>query len=183
MAYQSVAVFCGSRMGNDPLYEQHARELGRLLAEHKITLVYGGGNVGLMGAVANAALEAGGEVVGVIPDVLVQWERQHKGLTQLHVVADMHVRKKMMYDLCDAAIVLPGGNGTMDEMFEMLTWNALNIHNKKIILLNSAGYYNHLMGHINHTQLQGFLHEDWRTRFAVYATPVELTDDLGEDIR
>ena len=132
MQYTSVAVFCGSKSGNDPLYEQHAKELGKLLGQRKITLVYGGGNVGLMGSVANAAMEAGGEVIGVIPDVLVQWERQHTGLTRLHVVADMHIRKKMMYDLCDAAIVLPGGNGTMDEMFEMLTWNTLNIHDKKM---------------------------------------------------
>lgn len=177
MQFKSVAVFCGSRLGNDPLYEQHARELGKLLGEKGITLVYGGGNVGLMGVIADAAIAAGGQVIGVIPDVLVQWERQHTGITQLHVVADMHVRKKMMYDLCDAAIVLPGGNGTMDELFEMLTWNALNIHDKKIILLNSAGYYNHLIGHINHTQLQGFLYEDWRRHFAVYATPLELIAD------
>lgn len=180
MQYQSVAVFCGSRSGNDPLYEQHARELGRLLGERNITLVYGGGNVGLMGTVANAALDAGGKVVGVIPDVLVQWERQHTGISELHVVADMHVRKKMMYELCDAAVVLPGGNGTMDEMFEMLTWNALNIHDKKIILLNSAGYYNHLIGHINHTQLQGFLHEDWRSHFLIFGTPAELVSALDE---
>jgi uncharacterized protein (TIGR00730 family) len=177
MQYSSVAVFCGSKLGNDPLYEQHARELGKLLGQRGIQLVYGGGNVGLMGAVANAAMEAGGRVIGVIPDVLVQWERQHTGLTTLHVVADMHIRKKMMYDLCDAAIVLPGGHGTLDELFETLTWNTLNIHDKKIILLNSAGYYNHLIGHINHTQLQGFLHEDWRSRFEVYNTPLELISD------
>ena len=169
--YTSVAVFCGSKTGNHPLYEEHAAELGRLLAKEGLVIIYGGGNKGLMGAVANAALAYNGKVIGVIPEVLLKWEAQHTGLSALHVVADMHVRKKMMYDLSDAAIALPGGNGTLDEMFEMLTWNTLSIHNKKIILLNTAGYFNALIGHINHMQLQGFLYNDWNERLLIYNTP------------
>lgn len=169
--YTSVAVFCGSNSGNDPIYEQHAKDLGSMLAEKNVTLVYGGGNTGLMGAVANAALENGGTVIGVIPELLRNIERQHTSLSALHVVADMHARKKMMYDLSEAAIILPGGNGTMDEMFEMITWNALTIHDKKIILLNTAGFYNALINHLNMMQVKGFLHTDLRDTFHVCDTP------------
>ena len=169
--YKSVAVFCGSKKGNDPIYMQHAKELGKLLGEHGITLIYGGGNTGLMGAIADAVLDKGGEVIGVIPEVLITIERQHSKISKLHIVDNMHTRKKMMYDLCDAAIILPGGNGTLDEMFEMVTWNALSIHDKKIILLNTAGYYNNLINHINTMQVAGFLHNDWRDILAIYETP------------
>ena len=169
--YKSVAVFCGSNSGNDSIYEQHAKDLGVLLAENNITLVYGGGNTGLMGAVANGALSANGKVIGVIPEILRSIERQHKGLSELHVVTDMHTRKKMMYDLAEAAVVLPGGNGTLDEMFEMITWNALTIHEKKIILLNTAGFYNSLISHINTMQVKGFLHTDLRDTFQICDTP------------
>lgn len=130
-AKQKYSRFCGSKAGENPLFEAHAKELGKLFAQHNITLIYGGGSVGLMGAIANEIMLNGGEVVGVIPEVLVAWEQQHKGITKLHVVADMHVRKKMMYELCDAAIVLPGGYGTLDELFEIITWNNLKIHEKK----------------------------------------------------
>jgi uncharacterized protein (TIGR00730 family) len=169
--YNSVAVFCGSNSGNDPIYEQHAKDMGILLAENNITLVYGGGNTGLMGAVANAALERKGKVIGVIPELLKNIERHHTGVSDLRIVIDMHTRKKMMYELSDAAIILPGGNGTLDEMFEMITWNALTIHEKKIILLNTAGYYNALIAHINQMQVQGFLHTDLRDTFEIYETP------------
>ncbi|MGI8950451.1 MAG: TIGR00730 family Rossman fold protein [Chitinophagaceae bacterium] len=169
--FNSVAVFCGSKIGNDPLYAQHAKEVGILIAQQNITLIYGGGMGGLMGIVANAVLENKGKVIGVIPEMLNSRELQHEGLTILHVVADMHVRKKMMYDLCDAAIILPGGTGTLDEMFEIVTWNNLTIHDKKIILLNSAGYYNLLIGHINQMQTQGFLYDDWRKTLMIYETP------------
>ncbi|WP_153796469.1 TIGR00730 family Rossman fold protein [Foetidibacter luteolus] len=176
--YKSLAVFCGSKSGNDPLYEEHAVFLGELMAKNNIQLVYGGGNKGLMGAVANAVLKHGGEVIGVIPEVLLQWESQHTGLTVLHTVADMHVRKKMMYELADAAIILPGGHGTLDEMFEMITWNNLSIHDKKIILLNTAGYYNSLMQHITNMYQQGFLYKDWREGIEVYNTPDAIFDAL-----
>jgi len=169
--YKSIAVFCGSNSGSDPIYEQHAKDLGALLAENYITLIYGGGNTGLMGAVANAALAHNGKVIGVIPEILTNIERQHKGLTELQVVADMHARKKIMYDLSEAAIILPGGNGTLDEMFEMITWNALTIHEKKIILLNTAGFYNALISHINTMQVKGFLHTDLRDTFQICDTP------------
>jgi len=143
--------------------------------------VYGGGNVGLMGTIANAVLDNGGKVVGIIPKILVEQERQHLGLTELKVVDDMHTRKKMMYELCDAAIVLPGGNGTMDELFEMLTWNNLRIHNKKIILLNSAGYYHALIAHLQNMQHHGFLYENWDSTLHYFATPTEVIAFLGED--
>src|ERR1700709_1982956 len=150
MNLSSIAVFCGSQNGSDPIFIQHAKELGAFLGRNNITLIYGGGRKGLMGAVADAVMANGGKVTGIIPEVLIGWEHQHTGITDLQVVADMHARKKIMYDLCDAAIILPGGNGTLDEMFEMLTWNTLKIHDKKIILLNSAGFYNHLINHIDH---------------------------------
>lgn len=174
MSVNRIAVFCGSRSGADPLYVQQATELGRMLAETGIELIYGGGNKGLMGAVANGVMDHGGKVTGVIPEVLLAWEQQHQGITDLKVVADMHVRKKMMYDLCDAAIVLPGGNGTLDELFEMLTWNTLNIHNKKIILLNTAEFYTHLIQHIDLMFEKGFLYEDWQDRLMVCDDPASV---------
>lgn len=178
-ALNSIAVFCGSKTGTDPLYEQHAAELGRLMAGKHIRLVYGGGNKGLMGAVANAVMSGGGEVVGVIPRILLEWEHQHKGITDLRVVDDMHVRKRMMYELCDAAVVLPGGNGTLDELFEMLTWNTLNIHNKKIVLLNTAGFYTHLIGHIRQMAACGFLYNDWQERLIVCDDPLSAINALA----
>ena len=171
MQLSSIAVFCGSKSGANSLYEQHAYALGKIMAERKIVLVYGGGNKGLMGAIANAAMDNGGEVIGVIPKLLLAWEHQHEGITDLRVVEDMHVRKKMIYELCDAAIVLPGGNGTLDELFEMLTWNTLNIHNKKIVLLNSGGFYDHMVEHIKTMSEQGFLYNDWNERLIVSNDP------------
>ena len=170
----SLAVFCGSRSGTDPLFTTHARELGRLMALHNITLVYGGGRKGLMGAVADAVLEGNGRVIGVIPQVLTEWEQQHEGITELHIVPDMHTRKKMMYELCTAAVVLPGGFGTLDELFEMLTWNTLNIHDKKIFLLNSNGFYNHLMAHMQQMFDSNFLYEEPGHRITVVNTPEEI---------
>ena len=171
MQLSSIAVFCGSKSGANSLYEQHAYALGKIMAGKKIVLVYGGGNKGLMGAIANAAMDNGGEVIGVIPKLLLAWEHQHEGITDLRVVEDMHVRKKMIYELCDAAIVLPGGNGTLDELFEMLTWNTLNIHNKKIVLLNSGGFYDHMVEHIKTMSEQGFLYNDWKERLIVCNDP------------
>ena len=171
MEYKSIAVFCGSKAGTNPLFVEHAKQLGKLFAQHNITLVYGGGSVGLMGAIADEVMNNGGKAIGIIPEVLVKWEQQHKGITTLHVVPDMHIRKKMMYELSDAAIVLPGGYGTLDEMFEIITWNNLKIHEKKIILLNSAGFYTHLVAHINTMQEQGFLYENWTDRILVVDDP------------
>ena len=170
MQLKSVAVFCGSKSGNNPLFIQQAKELGQLLAEQQITLVYGGGGVGLMGAVANAVLEHRGKVIGVIPEILLEWEQEHKGITELKVVSDMHRRKKIMYELSDAAIILPGGNGTLDELFELITWNTLKIHEKKIFILNAAGFYDYLIAHINQMTKEGFLYEDWQQRITVVET-------------
>jgi uncharacterized protein (TIGR00730 family) len=175
---QSVAVFCGSKSGNNPLFEGDTAVLGKLLADARIKIIYGGGNIGLMGTVANAALANGGIVIGIIPKVLIEWEREHKGLTELTVTDDMHQRKKLMYERCDAAIILPGGYGTLDELFEMLTWNQLNIHNKKIYLLNSGNYYRHLASHINEMYKEGFLYENPETRVHLSNTPEELIKEL-----
>jgi uncharacterized protein (TIGR00730 family) len=179
MTLASIAVFCGSQNGSDPVFMEHAKELGEFLGTNNITLIYGGGKKGLMGAVANAVMENGGRVTGVIPEILIGWEHQHTGITDLQIVADMHARKKIMYELCDAAIILPGGNGTLDEMFEMLTWNTLKIHSKKIIVLNSAGFYDHLINHINHMQQCRFLYEDWQERIIVASTPKEAISSLA----
>lgn len=178
MSYRSMAVFCGSRPGANALYAQHASQLGALMAANNISLIYGGGSKGLMGAVADAVMDNGGKVIGVIPEVLIHWEAQHKGLTELHVVADMHIRKKMMYELCDAAIILPGGYGTLDELFELLTWNTLQIHSKKIFLLNSGGFYEHLFQHIRQMTVDEFLYEDWEERIAVVDEPGAIFDHV-----
>jgi uncharacterized protein (TIGR00730 family) len=171
---RSLAVFCGSKDGNTPLFMQHAIQLGKILVEHKVTLVYGGGNVGIMGTIANTVMENGGRAVGVIPQVLVEWERQHNSLSELFVAEDMHSRKKKMYELCDAAIVLPGGFGTLDEMFEMITWNQLSIHDKQIFILNTGGFYDHLIAHIGLMQKERFLYEAAQNRLTVVNEPAEM---------
>lgn len=174
MQYKNIAVFCGSKSGNNPLFVEHAKQLGQLFAQHNITMIYGGGSVGLMGAIANEIMQKGGEVVGVIPEILVAREQQHKGITKLHVVPDMHVRKRMMYEMCDAVIVLPGGYGTLDELFEVITWNNLKIHEKKIILLNSAGFYTHLIEHLKIMQHEGYLYENWEDKILVVDEPIAI---------
>jgi uncharacterized protein (TIGR00730 family) len=179
MTVNSIAIFCGSKSGNNPLYEAHAVALARMMAERNMALVYGGGNKGLMGAVANSAMEYGGKVIGVIPKVLLEWEAQHEGITELRVVEDMHVRKRMLYELCDAAVILAGGNGTLDELFEMVTWNNLKIHNKKIIILNSAGFYNNLIAHMDTMAEEGFLYGNWRERIIVCNDPEEAIGALA----
>jgi uncharacterized protein (TIGR00730 family) len=179
MKIESVVVFCGSKPGHNPLYMQHAAELGKLIALLDMKLVYGGGKVGLMGAIADAVMANGGRAMGVIPKILTEWEHQHEGLTELAIVPDMHTRKKMMYDMCDAAIVMPGGFGTLDELFEMLTWNQLKIHDKKIYLLNSAGFYNYLVHHMKQLEREGFLYEKVEERIIICETPVELFNKIG----
>jgi uncharacterized protein (TIGR00730 family) len=178
MAITALAVFCGSKSGNNSLFETHARQLGKLLAKRNIRLIYGGGNKGIMGAVANAVLENDGKVTGIIPEVLIAWEAQHTGISELIVVDDMHIRKKMMYEKCDAAIILPGGFGTLDELFEMLTWNQLNIHNKKIFILNTAGFYNHLLVHAQLMQEEGFLYDSLTERITIISNPDEMESYL-----
>ncbi len=178
MQVKALAVFCGSKTGNNPLFENQAKELGYLLAEKNITLVYGGGNAGIMGIVSNATLEKGGKVIGIIPSILKDREVHHEGITELIIVDDMHTRKKMLYEKCDAAIILPGGFGTMDEFFEMITWNQLSIHNKKIFILNSAGFYDHLLSLTKTMHNEGFLYAQAEERLLVISTPQELEDHL-----
>src|ERR1700733_10391911 len=179
MNLRTVAVFCGSKTGNNPIFARHATELGKLIATLKLKLIYGGGSTGLMGLVADAVLAGAGEGMGIIPELLISWEHQHKNLTELAIVPDMHTRKKMMYDRCDAAVILPGGFGTLDEFFEMLTWNQLKIHNKKIYVLNSGGFYNHLLTHLRQLEKQGFLYDRVDDRINVCETPVELFNRLA----
>jgi uncharacterized protein (TIGR00730 family) len=126
-------------------------------------------------------MQNGGEVIGIIPELLLAWEQEHKNITELKVVPDMHVRKRMMYELCTAAVVLPGGNGTLDELFEMLTWNTLKIHSKKIYLLNSSGFYNHLIAHITTMQHEGFLYDNWQERLIICDSPEAIFAFLDVD--
>ncbi|GAB3351709.1 LOG family protein [Lysobacter tyrosinilyticus] len=158
----SVCVYCGSNAGSKPAYAERAIALGTRLAKEGLQLVYGGGNVGLMGIVADAVLEAGGEVIGVIPEQLVNWEVAHKGLTRLEVVANMHERKARMFDLADGFVALPGGFGTLDEMFEMLTWRQLGIGDKPCAFLDVDGFYVPLMTMMNRMVEERFLHADQR---------------------
>ncbi|MFN8244059.1 MAG: TIGR00730 family Rossman fold protein [Ferruginibacter sp.] len=174
MAIKALAVFCGSKAGNNPLYAAHATALGQLLAQHSTTLIYGGGNTGIMGAIANAVLENNGKVTGIIPQLLMEWEHHHEGITELIVVDNMHTRKRMLYEKCDAALILPGGFGTLDELFEMLTWNQLNIHNKRIFILNSAGFYDHLIAHCRMLEQESFLYDKLEDRITILETPGEM---------
>ena len=178
MTIKSLAVFCGSKSGVNPLYAAHAKQLGYIIAEKNITLVYGGSSKGIMGAVADAVLEKNGKVIGILPKVLVEWEQQHLGITELHEVADMHVRKALLYEKCDAALILPGGYGTLDEFFEMLTWNQLSIHDKKIFVLNSGGFYDHLIAHMKKMEDEQFLYDSVVERMTIISEPEELRNTL-----
>ena len=174
-----VCVFCGSARGARPEYQEAAQAVGTLLAERGLGLVYGGGNVGLMGAVADAALAAGGEVTGVIPESLVGWEVAHTRLTELRVVGSMHERKALMADLSDAFLALPGGFGTFEEFCEVLTWSQLGIHAKPCGLLNVAGYYGPLLGLFDHAVREGFLRPQHRALVLEGADPACLLDALA----
>lgn len=174
MPITSLAVFCGSKNGIDGMYVRHAQQLGKFMAEKNIEMIYGGGSTGIMGVVADAVMQHNGKVTGVIPHILVEWEHQHHGITKLIIADDMHERKKKMYELCDAAIILPGGFGTLDEFFEMLTWNQLSIHDKKIFILNSGGFFDHLLAHIDRLEREGFLYETAKERITVLSDPSQL---------
>ncbi len=174
MSIRSIAVFCGSKAGNNPIFEAHTKQLGQLLAENNIALIYGGGNKGLMGAIANSTLQYNGKVIGIIPKMLSDLEHKHEGVTELTVVDTMHIRKQMIYEKCDAAIILPGGYGTMDEVFEMLTWNQLSIHDKKIFFLNSGGFYTHLIAHIHAMDKENFLYSHPDDQMTILNEPRDL---------
>ena len=171
MALRTLCVFCASADGAQPAYRKAALELGALLAQRGVGLVYGGATSGLMGAVADAALAAGGRVIGVIPHVLVDKEVSHHGCTELHVVDTMHTRKALMGERADAFLVLPGGYGTLEELFEVLAWQTLRLHNKPICLLNTAGFYDSMLLFLNHCQTEGVLRPGTRALLHVADSP------------
>jgi uncharacterized protein (TIGR00730 family) len=171
-----ICVYCGSSEGRTEAYAQHARRLGRLLAEHGIALVYGGANVGLMRILADAALDAGGRVVGVMPKALVAKEKAHLGLSELHVVESMHERKALMAELADGFIALPGGAGTMDELFEAWTWGQLGFHGKPCGLLNIASYYDPLVTFLDHAVAEGFIRAVHRDMLVIATTAEDMLD-------
>ena len=176
----NVCVFTGSSIGTHPNYRQAAQSLGYYLAEHDHDLVYGGASVGLMGAVADAILEAGGKAYGVLPTTLQRREIIHEDLTELMIVPDMHTRKAKMAELSDIFIVMPGGIGTMEEMFEIWTWSQLGIHRKPIGLLNIDNYYQQLLTFMDHTVKQGFLKPQHRQLMACENTPKSLIQKMTE---
>jgi len=173
-----ICVFCGSSVGNKAEYSEAAVTLGGLLARRKITLVYGGGNVGLMGVIADAVLEAGGEVIGVIPHSLAEREIAHDRLTHLHVVDSMHRRKAMMAEMADAFIAMPGGVGTFEEFFEAVTWTQLGLHRKPCGLLNAGGFYTPLAAFIDQAVSEGFIKPVHRAGIIVDDDAERLLDTL-----
>ena len=169
----SICVFCGSSLGNDPIYQQIAQATGLVIAQQGQTLVYGGGRSGLMGVVADSAIAAGGQVIGIIPQALVDRELAHTGLTELYVVKDMHERKTKMAELADAFVALPGGAGTMEEIFDQWTWNQLGIHQKPCAFLNVEGFYDGLIQTIQDSVDRGFSQ-------ARFVENLIVADNIGE---
>jgi uncharacterized protein (TIGR00730 family) len=175
---RSVGVFCGSSAGNRPEYLVTARETGALLARRNLTIVYGGGRVGLMGALADAALAEGGRVIGVMPQMLIDQEVGHAGLTELHVVASLSERKVTMNELADSFLALPGGIGTMDELFEAWTWTQLSVQHKPCALLNQDGYYDSLIEFLDLAVAEGFLRPRHRAALLIGSEIGSLLDQL-----
>jgi len=173
-----LCVYCGSSTGNKKIYREMAEAMGALLARRRIGLVYGGGNVGLMGVVANAALAGGGEVIGVIPRSLADREIAHAGVTDLRVVDSMHTRKALMADLSDAFIAMPGGVGTFEEFFEAVTWTQLGVHRKPCGLLNVGGFYSPLAAFIDQAVTEGFIKPIHRAMIVVDDDPERLLNSL-----
>lgn len=174
-----ICVFCGSSRGRNPNYMAAAVALGQSFVEQRVTLVYGGASVGLMGALADSVLASGGTVVGVIPETLVEKEVSHKGLTELHVVASMHERKALMAELADAFIALPGGFGTIDELCEILTWGQLGMHAKPIGLLNIDGYYESLLAFFDRAVSEGLVRQEHRELLLEAREPKSLLDSFA----
>ena len=173
-----VAVYCGSRLGNDVVYEQAARELGEALAEHGMGLVYGGASIGLMGAVADEVIRGGAQAVGVIPTFMLKHEIAHEQLTCLHLTDTMHTRKTVMAEYADAFITLPGGLGTLEEIMEIATWRQLYQHEKPMIILNINGFYDRMIEHLKYTADQGFMKQEDLERLVVCNTINEAIDLL-----
>ncbi len=179
---KSIAVFCASSQGNSSVFAETAHQLGKMLAEKQITLVYGGGKLGLMGVVANATMENGGKVIGVIPRFLSSKEVAHEGITELIMVETMHERKLKMSDLCEGVIVLPGGFGTLDELAEMLTWAQLGLHQKPIGILNVDGYYDPLDNLFRSMEENGLL-KTFNRKIALFADNLDDLFTLMENYR
>ena len=173
-----ICVYCGSSPGNRPIYAAAARALAEVLVRHDLELVYGGADKGTMGVIANAVLEAGGRVHGVIPQMLVEKEIAHEGLTELHVVASMHARKTMMAALSDGFIAMPGGFGTLEEIVEIVTWGQLQFHEKPCGLLNVDGYFDHLLAYFDHANQEGFLRRENRDMILVDDDPALLVQQF-----
>ena len=177
---QRVAVYCGSALGSDPVFSDAARATAEAMVGNGVDLVYGGGRLGLMGLIADHVLELGGQVYGVIPTALVDLEVAHTGVTELHTVANMHERKAKMTDLADAFLALPGGIGTLDELFEAWSWNVLGYHAQPLCLLNVAGYWDGLIEFMDHATASGFLSAPRRKQMLVAQTPEEALKLLDE---
>ena len=177
--FRRICVFCGSSSGTRPVFQQAAQTVGQLLCRRGIELVYGGGRVGLMGVLANACLNEGGRVIGVIPQALADKEVAHTGLTELRIVGSMHERKALMADLSDAFMALPGGFGTWEEFFEVLTWAQLGIHRKACGVLNVGGYYDPLLQMADRALSEGFVREMHRDLLLSDADPEQLLDRLN----
>lgn len=175
---KSICIFCGSSTGADPAYVAAATVMGRELARRGLRLVYGGGSTGLMGAVANAVLEDGGTAIGVIPENLFSREIVHQGLTELKVASDLRDRKRIMADLADGFVALPGGFGTLEEISEAISWGQLSLHVKPIGLLNTSGYYDHLIGFFDHALDEKFVSGQARAIVRVASSPAELLDGM-----
>lgn len=182
MAIRSIAIFCASSDGADPAFIESARQVGRSLAHRGIAVVYGGGRIGLMGAVADGALGAGGRVIGVIPRAMVQAERAHTGVSDLRIVDSMHERKALMADLADGFIALPGGYGTLDELFEIITWGQLAIHVKPVGILNVRNFYGPLLAFLDATTAAGFIQPRFRAMLQAADTLEDLLDRFGRYI-
>ncbi len=179
MDLKRIAVFCGSSAGQDSVYIENAKQLGEAMAANNKTLVYGGAQVGCMGAVANAVLDQGGQAIGVIPQKLMDVEIAHEHLTELHVVETMHERKAKMADLADGFVALPGGAGTLEEWFEVFTWAQLGYHDKPIALLNVNGFYDPLIQMLDHTIDEGFMKKEYRDMIIVAEEPAALIDKMN----
>jgi len=176
---RSLCVLCGSRDGSDPVYRQAAIDLATLMVQRGVRLVYGGGSIGLMGVIADTVLAEGGEVVGVIPDFLIRWEVGHCKLTELIVTDSMHDRKRKMFEMADAFVVLPGGLGTLDETFEIITWKQLRLHDCPIVVFDVDGYWAPLMTLIQHAIGTGFAHPGTLDLFSVVDTPEAVLDAVA----
>ena len=179
----SICIFCGANEGILPVYRESAIKLAEALVSEKITLVYGGGNVGLMGIISDHALQIGGRVIGVMPEALMDREIAHTNLTEMHVVKDMHDRKKLLSQLSDAFIALPGGIGTMDELFQEMALQQINYHNKTCGLLNTENYYDHLMSFLKHSDAQGFIRHTWQDDLIIDADPANLVFKIQATIQ